>query len=233
MPRWLLRSILVVASVLLSLTLVEAALRLKHFKSLTIPAGIEHPQFHHRLKPLETYHFTSAEFDVNVRTNSYGLRGPDPVIPKPAGTTRILMVGDSYTFGFPVRDEETFSVLIQQALQAHGWPVDVVNAGVSGSSPTLHYLALRDQFLAFEPDLVILWFDLGDVQEDHWFQKNLVYGEHGQIVRCDPRYIHGRFSWKEWLLAHSALAKYLNAKVLGTVEKIRILGFARFVQAKL
>ena len=231
--RWVPRFLLLTCSILLTLAAWEVILRFKRFGSLTIPAGIEHPHFHHRLKPLEPYHFVSSEFDVTVRTNRFGLRGPDPSLPKPPGTTRILMMGDSYTFGFPVADGETFSERIERGLQAKGGRVQVVNAGVSGSSPTLHYLSLRDQFLSFDPDLVMVWFDLGDVQEDHWFQKNLLYDQDGRIVRCDPRYVNGRFSWREWATTHSALAKYLNTKILGTAEKISILGWRRFLAAKL
>lgn len=108
---------------------------------------------------------------MHIRTNRFGLRGPDPTIPKPAGMLRILMLGDSFTFGFPVNDEETFAHLIEQGLRARGYPVEVINGGVSGYSPTLEYVSLRDDFLKFEPDLVMVWYDYGDLQEDYWFQK--------------------------------------------------------------
>ena len=235
MPRvaWVGRLVSVLLSVLLALGLGELLFRVFWLKQLTIRAGIEHPHFHHRLKPYETYAFTSGEFNASTRTNRFGLRGPDPAIPKPPGIIRILMVGDSFTFGFPVQDEETFCALIEQGLRAQGYPVEVINGGVSGAAPTLHYIALRDQFLDFEPDLVILWYDLGDLQEDHWFQKNLLYDEAGRIVRCDPYYIHGRFSVWEWLKHWSALAKYMDAKVLRTIERLRILGFGGYLKVKL
>jgi hypothetical protein len=132
-----------------------------------------------------------------------------------------------------VKDEETFCELVQQRLVAQGHPVEVVNGGVSGYSPTLEYVSLRDEFLAFEPDLVILWYDLGDLQEDHWFQKNLLYDADGRIQRCDPRYVNGRYDWWGWATRTSALAKYLNTKLLNTARKISILGWGGYVQAKL
>ena len=230
---WLGRMVSVTLAVLAALLVGELAFRVFWLKQLTIRAGIEHPHFHHRLKPYETYAFTSAEFNAGTRTNRYGLRGPDPVVPKPPGVIRILMLGDSFTFGFPVQDQETFCVLIEQGLRAQGYPVDVVNGGVSGASPTLHYIALRDQFLDFDPDLVMLWYDMGDIQEDQWFQKNLLYDKAGRIVRCDPYYIHGRFSVWEWLKHWSALAKYVDAKVLRTVARLRLLGFGGYLKVKL
>ncbi|HEB53493.1 MAG TPA: hypothetical protein ENI87_09590, partial [bacterium] len=44
-----------------------------------------------------------------LRTNSLGLRGPDVAVPKPPGTFRIVMLGDSVTFGWGVDDEVTFA----------------------------------------------------------------------------------------------------------------------------
>lgn len=224
-------------SVLLSTALAvgaaELAFRVFWVKQLILRAGIEHHRFHHRLKPYDTYQFVSGEFNTSTRTNRYGLRGPDPAIPKPPGAIRLLMLGDSFTFGFPVRDDETFCALAEQALRAKGLPVEVVNGGVSGASPTLHYLALRDELLELEPDLVILWYDLGDLQEDHWFQKNLLYDAQGRVARCDPDYINGRFSVWEWLKRSSALAKYLDTKVVRTADRIRVLGLGGYLRAKL
>lgn len=232
MTRWLSRLAAVVLSVGIGLVMVEAALRLVWIRRATVASGLEHPQFHHRQKPETTYHYKTREFDVRIRTNRYGLRGPDPVLPKPAGVTRVLMLGDSYTFGFPVRDAETFAHLIEAGLRAEGSRLEVVNGGVSGYSPTLHYVSLRDQFLSFEPDLVVLWLDLGDVQEDHRFQKNLLYDEAGTILRCDPRYVHGRLDAWEWWRNHSAIAKYLDTKLIRTLGKIRTLGLWGYVQVK-
>lgn len=230
---WPVRLVSLALSVGLSLLAVELAFRVFWLKQVMIKAGIEHPHFHHRLKPDQDYRFRSSEFDVTVHTNRYGLRGPDPAIPKPAGVIRILMLGDSFTFGFPVKDDETFSHLVEQQLRSQGYPVEVINGGVSGYSPTLHYLSLRDEFLRFEPDLVVLWYDFGDLQEDNWFQKNLIYDGQGRIVRCDPAYTHGRFDRWGWMKNHSALAKYLDMKVLRTFKKIQILGLGGYLKATL
>jgi len=230
--RWFPKLATSLMSTLLVLGVVELAFRLLWMRRLTVQAGIEHPHFHHRYKPYETYHFATHEFDVTIRTNRYGLRGPDPVIPKPAGVIRVLMLGDSFTFGFPVHDEETFCALIERELQSRGYPVEVINGGVSGYAPTLEYISLRDEFLSFDPDVVILWYDFGDLQEDSWFQKNLVYDETGRILRADPRYTNGRFDVWEWVKNHSALAKYLDTKVLRTAYKIRVLGLVGYVKAK-
>lgn len=226
------RLLSVALSIILTLGMLEVAFRVFKLKKLFIPAGIQHTHFHHRLPPNQPQHYESDEFDVTIQTNRYGLRGPDPVLPKPAGRTRILMMGDSFTFGFPVRDEETFSAIVERRLTDQGLPVDIVNGGVSGYAPTLHYVSLRDQFLEFQPDAVILWFDFGDIQEDAWFQKNVIRDASGGIVRVDPRYRDGRFDWWEWTKQHSVLAKYLDTKLLRTWAKVRTLGLKGYIEAK-
>jgi len=227
------RIVSVALSTLIGFVAVEFGWRGLKLKRFTIEAGIEDSHFHHRLKPNQTYHFETSEFNVDIRTNSYGLRGPEPAIPKPAGVLRILMLGDSFTFGFPVRDEETFCRVIEQGLNAQGYPVEVINGGVSGYSPTLEYISLRDQFFRFDPDLVILWYDRGDLQEDYWFQKNLVYGDIGQILRADPAYTNGRFDRWEWARHHSVIADYVDRKLFRTLKKIQVLGVGEYVRAKL
>ena len=229
----LLRLLSSALSIILAVTACEFAWRFFKFKRFTIQAGIDDPHFHHRLKPNTTYHFASSEFSVDVRTNSYSLRGPDPVVPKPPGVTRILMLGDSFTFGFPVRDEETFSFLIEQGLKARGYSVEVINGGVSGYSPVLEYLSLRDQFLRFEPDLVILWYDRADLQDDALFEKNLLYDARGRIARADPGYIHGRFDWWGWVQQHSVIAAYVQRKIVRTFDKMRLLGVGGYVKTLL
>lgn len=62
------------------------------------------------------------------RTNSFGIRGP-AIGPKGANERRVLAVGDSFTLGMQVDDDETFPALLDAAL---GPNTRVYNAGVPG-----------------------------------------------------------------------------------------------------
>ena len=228
--RWFMIGLL---SLGLAVGVAELWCRFFWIQPLSMGGGSADPHFHHRLKPSRTYRFVTPEYNVEVRTNRSGLRGPDPMLPKPAGVTRVFMLGDSFTFGLGVRDQETFCALIEQGLRAQGEAVEVINGGVSAYSPILEYLSLRDQFLAFEPDLVVLWFDLADLWDDAWFQRNLLYDQAGRILRCDPGSLDGHRDWWEWLKTHSTLAKYLEAKFPGEVIMLRLGGFRGYVSAKL
>ncbi len=100
--------------------------------------------------------------------NSWGLRGADFTVPKPPDQVRILVLGDSFTFGIGVpRDEALFTKIIEQrlnerALQPAAGRVEVLNGGLPGGL-TKHWLALwRQVGPAFDPDVVLMVFFLRD-----------------------------------------------------------------------
>lgn len=88
-----------------------------------------------------------------VTTNSRGLRGLREVPrPKPAGERRILVVGDSFTFGDGVPDADVYTAKLEARLPG----VRVVNLGVLGYGTDQQYLRLRQMGFDYEPDLVLL-----------------------------------------------------------------------------
>ncbi len=84
----------------------------------------------------------SDEFSVEVRTSSWRLRGPEPVSDGTAA--RVLVIGDSFSFGWGVEQEERYSEVLQALLGAEGRGVEVVNAGYWGYSFDQQYLLLRE-----------------------------------------------------------------------------------------
>jgi hypothetical protein len=108
-------------------------------------------------------------FQVNV--NSLGYRGHDFPIAKGPAEVRVLMIGDSFTFGDFVNDDETLPAQLASALRCDV-RVTVINAGVGGSSIDTHrQMATRG--LAIDPDLVVLTFyenDIADMTSPLWAQ---------------------------------------------------------------
>lgn len=107
------------------------------------PAIVRDDHFHHRLEPGKTSTVETYDFVYTQKVNDLGLRGAPIATPKPAGTYRILMLGDSFTMGYGVAEDETFSVLIQQSLNkkasngTHSRVVEVLNGGVDSYAPIL------------------------------------------------------------------------------------------------
>lgn len=106
-----------------------------------------------------------------VRINDLGYRGPDIPQPRPADERRIVMVGDSFTFGDFVEDDETLPAQLEARLACAG-AIRVINAGVGGSTiDTQAHMVERS--LVLEPDLVVLTFyenDVADLGNPLWDQ---------------------------------------------------------------
>jgi hypothetical protein len=99
-----------------------------------------------------------------VTINSLGFRGGDFSKAKPEGEVRVLLVGDSFTFGDFVDDDETLPAQVQRALSASCSAVRVINAGLS-SATIIEESKLAERALAVSPDLVLLVFFENDVTD--------------------------------------------------------------------
>ncbi len=97
----------------------------------------------------------SREFDVAVRINNDGFRDRDRARAKPAGTKRVVVLGDSITEALQVPLEETFAARLEQRLAARR-PVEVLNLGVSALGPAQEYLVYRAYGARYAPDVVVL-----------------------------------------------------------------------------
>lgn len=103
------------------------------------------------------------EFKASYSLNSFGMRGPETAIEKPAGTTRILFVGDSFTLGYTVDDEKSFVRVLERDLLADGHKVEALNGGTEGYSTDQELLFLQTVGKQFKPDYVVFAPYLNDV----------------------------------------------------------------------
>ena len=112
---------------------------------------------------------SKKEYDVDVTTNEAGMRGPTP----PPDARRVLVLGDSFTAGMQVADDQVYPRLLEARLNARaGRRVAVLNAGVNGWSTDNELLYWRREGIDWKPELVLLVFDTtNDVFEN---QRRLV-----------------------------------------------------------
>ncbi len=104
----------------------------------------------------------------SISTDEHGFRGPSHAIPKPAGTKRVLFLGDSVTIGWGVDDDETFVELTEKALsETTGESWECVNSGHMGYDTTQELATFEEVGLLYEPDLVVLVFVDNDVVSTH------------------------------------------------------------------
>jgi lysophospholipase L1-like esterase len=105
---------------------------------------------------------------VPVAINSLGLRDRELDRPKPPRTVRIVGVGDSVTFGYGVRLDDTFLKVLERRLNAtapNGPRYEVVNAGIEATGLDYYHGFIQSAAPALEPDLVLVNLALNDIAE--------------------------------------------------------------------
>jgi acetyltransferase AlgX (SGNH hydrolase-like protein) len=149
------------ASVLAAALAVEGALRLfwpqelPFFSSLFVEdraVGLRH-------RPGARGSMASETGPVPVRINSRGYRGGEHPWDGPSGF-RILVLGDSFTFGFGVGEDDAYPVLLERALAARH--AQVINAGLAGMGPDNEARLLAADGPGLRPDLVLVGFYVGN-----------------------------------------------------------------------
>lgn len=110
------------------------------------------------LPPNTSVRYQTSEFNFLVQTNSLGYRGQEYSKPKPVNTTRILVFGDSFTYGWGVALEDTWPYLLEKELntKSKGPKYEVINLARAGFSPD-EYLQIAQYYIPyFNPDFVLI-----------------------------------------------------------------------------
>ncbi|MCA9298519.1 MAG: SGNH/GDSL hydrolase family protein, partial [Phycisphaerales bacterium] len=156
-----------------------------------LPRYIEASDFGIRVNmPGETYVHRSAEYRVEIRTNSKGVRADvEYAIPKPDGVFRVIVLGDSFGMGYGSNIEESSLRVLETTLaDALGRPVEVINLSVSGHGNAEELLMLRHEGLAYEPDAVVVMYTTTD-PDDNVRSGLFRLDESGALVAARTEYL--------------------------------------------
>jgi lysophospholipase L1-like esterase len=97
-----------------------------------------------------------SQRDIRYRINTAGGRGPEWVEQKPAGTIRVVALGESSTFGAGNPEDQTWPALLEKALrEKHGLNVEVLNFGVPGQRIAGMLEHLPSVLDKYHPDVVV------------------------------------------------------------------------------
>jgi lysophospholipase L1-like esterase len=122
------------------------------------------------------------EFRANhtwaVRINSDGYRGEELSVARGPSTVRIACVGDSWTFGMPVGQEQTYPSRVAAWLHQERPDLryEVQNFGVLGYSSFQGLQLLKSRVLDFHPDVVVIGFGMNDSEVAGYRDKDIVAG---------------------------------------------------------
>jgi hypothetical protein len=110
-------------------------------------------------------------FDTfTVDSNDLGLRERPFELRKPDGTTRVVLLGDSYVMGYGVAADERVGTWLQRLLQAHAHgakgPIECLHFGVMTWNVVAECAFLRRQLSLVRPDLVVQVAVRNDVEDN-------------------------------------------------------------------
>jgi lysophospholipase L1-like esterase len=98
-----------------------------------------------------------------IRTNLLGLRDERPLVPKAQGSLRVLVVGDSMTFGHGVERNQAFPAVLEKYLGSElQVPLDVVNCGVTCWGQREEVAFIQHRAPDLKPDLVLIEFTVAN-----------------------------------------------------------------------
>ncbi len=99
---------------------------------------------------------------VSVITNSKGIRDNEYTYERQPQKNRILVLGDSYVWGWGVKRQEIFTKLIESQKEN----LEVISMGVPGYSTDQELLWFKDEGLKYSPDILLLLIEGGDFYGD-------------------------------------------------------------------
>ena len=92
----------------------------------------------------------TAEFDLAVQINNLGFRGPNTTIQKQK--KRVVVIGDSFTFGWGVEWQQTWVHLLSKAYPE----LEFLNLGQGGNHPGDYTRISKQAVPMLKPDLVLI-----------------------------------------------------------------------------
>jgi len=112
----------------------------------------------------------APEFRFAFNTNSLGMRDPEPTKPVTGG---ILFVGDSFTMGYGVQDNEAFPAVLRAELESRAVTVPLLNTGMGPNGNGRWVKIFEYDAAKFLPRIVVFQVmanDFDDNLAEHLFE---------------------------------------------------------------
>ena len=186
---WLMGLTALALGLLAAFVIVEGAVLLLFGEQVKFPRHVVEAPWGLRYNdPGSEYRHKSADGTWWFRINEQGMRDArEFAYEKSPGVTRIVSLGDSFTIGYEVDAEQTFSSALETNLLGAGHQVQVLNAGVSGFSNAEESLYLERELLKYDPDVVVISFYVNDLADN--VRTGLFWMKDGEIEPAAETYV--------------------------------------------
>lgn len=225
MRRWLTRLTMMGIGLLAAGLAAELLVTVVYGKQVRFPRHVVRASWGTRFnQPNASYGHHSPDIDVRFEINAQGMRADvDYDYAKPAGVKRVICLGDSFTMGYEVENDQCFARLLERGLEERGVRCQVLNAGVSGFGSAEALIYLERELLKYDPDAVVLSFFINDLDDN--VRSALFKLEDGVLVADAQDYVpmdrFGDFLNTNWVM--SALSEHSNAFAMAKETMTRLL----------
>jgi len=132
------------------------------------------PHLQGPIEPLREFYFVRdvdhrmPPNDPGVPTNEDGIRSSRPARAFAAPGRNVVILGDSFLYGYKLPFEQSVPFLVERRLQERfpETPVRVANFAWTSSSPLLALRLLRDIGAKYRPELIVQCVDMTDFHDD-------------------------------------------------------------------
>lgn len=179
--------------------------------------------------PNSEYQHKSYDGKWQFRVNAQGYRADREFnYKKKPDVLRVMTIGDSYTMGFEVLQNETYASVIEKTLSEMGVETEVINAGVSGFSNAEQLVYFEQEGAKYKPDVLVLGFYLNDFNDN--LRADLFRFENGELQENRKTYqpaikqrdFLNSFWIYRWLSQHSYLHNFLNFRATAFFKRLKL-----------
>lgn len=152
------------------------------------------------------------EFTYVSRINSKGLREDlEYEYKKPAGTYRMIFLGDSYTYACTDKEYSFEDIFEKRYRTKYNDKIEVINISAPGYGTYHESVILKEEGLKYRPDKVVLFFFWNDI-EDNILGKNLATVMFGHRIRTAGTERGASFRIKTFLKIHFLSYRFISEK---------------------
>ncbi len=161
MKEWMKKLLLIAITLLVCMLILEVFFRIYWpYKSIYVPDDDMN------YKPKGSFEgvYKSPEGQVKFWTNKESFVNQNPSKAKNPGTTRILIVGDSFVEGLYTDKAHHFTTLLQEKLNYSGGKYEVVSFGTSSWGTDNEYKYITLHGLQYSPDAIVITYYQNDLE---------------------------------------------------------------------
>lgn len=191
---------------------------------------------------VETRHFVPGDYKVTINTNSAGMRGTrEYSIEKADGIKRVLLLGDSFPFGYGVEDNEVVSAVLEDMMngQANGSSIyQVLNLSVSGFGQAEELVTYHEAGRTYDADSIVFFYYDNDIGNNAVSGLYELSDDGGGAERTGSSYLPAvktremlySIAPMRWLFTYSAAWNFVRNKLSYVVQKslLRKQGLEKF-----